>query len=152
MQTRFAALALLAATAASANTVATGASGPPSAKRVEGRVGMLLGGSDVGDANGFSMGVSAGVGYRIGDTTLRALFDHYRVGDTDGETPGRRGRGTRFGGAMRYSLANSNPSYESSVDGVALDFWGEAGLGYEHVAWHVGGILDRPSGELAIGF
>ncbi len=33
-----------------------------------------------------------------------------------------------------------------------FDFWGEAGAGYEHVDWRRGGILDRPSLELALGF
>lgn len=157
--TRLALVLLLAAASnAAANTVATdgayasydGDDDRPSPRRVEGRVGMLLGGSDVGDADGFSIGLSAGVGYRIGDLTLRALFDHYRTGDSSDETLDRRGRGTRIGGAVRYSFANTGES--RSGGGVGVDFWGEAGLGVEHVAWREGGVLDRPSGELAVGF
>ena len=112
---------------------------------------MLLGGADVGDADGFSIGVAAGVGYRIGDVTLRGRFDHYRVGDGEMESLVRRGRGTRFGGAVRYSFANS---YDNARDrgGFGVDFWGEAGLGLEHVTWRQGGVFDRPSGELAVGF
>lgn len=157
--TRLATLALLGLTAtASANTVATDgivvAREPetPLAKRLEGRLGMLLGGSDVGDADGFSMGVTAGLGYRIGDATVRAVFDHYRVGDSENEIDVRRGRGTRVGGAVRYSFANNNPDDDRSRGGLAVDFWGELGMGYEHVAWRQGGVLDRPSGELAVGF
>jgi len=108
----------------------------------DGRLGMLLGGADVGNADGFSVGVSAGAGYRIGDATLRGLFDYYKVGDDD-----HHGRGTRLGGALRYSFANTG-----NDAGVGVDFWGEAGLGYEHVAWLAGGVLDRPSAEVAFGF
>ena len=166
--TRFATLALLAsATSVSANVVATdghAAVAPtpsvvvvakestPLAQRIEGRLGMLLGGADVGDADGFSVGVSASFGYRIGDTTIRALFDHYRVGDSEDESNVRRGRGSRAGAAVRYSFANNNPSHDKSSGGLGLDFWGELGLGYEHIAWRQGGVLDRPSGELAVGF
>ena len=164
--TRLATLALLGlASSASANTVATdgGSSGgtsitvaaepeTPLAKRLEGRISMLLGGSDVGDADGFSVGVSLGIGYRLGDATVRALFDHYRVGDSENEIDVRRGRGTRLGGAVRYSFANSNPDYEKTSSGLGMDFWGEAGMGLEHITWREGGVLDRPSGEVAVGF
>lgn len=159
--TKLASIALAATTvalapAASANTVAV--DGPhgtvryaerdPSPRRVEGRIGMLIGGSDVGDADGFAMGVSAGLGYRIGDVTLRGLFDYFRVGDGGDEIMDRRGRSTRVGGALRYSFANSG----DDDNGPNADFWGELGFGYEHVAWRAGGVLDRPSGEIAIGF
>lgn len=170
--TRFACLALLVASTASANTVASGDAyataptstpatvvvaqaepeGPPLSKRLEGRLGMLLGGSDVGDADGFSVGVSAAIGYRIGDATVRALFDHYRVGDSETEFDPRRGRGTRIGGAVRYSFANNNPDHDKTSGGLGLDFWGELGMGYEHIAWREGGLMDRPSGEVAVGF
>lgn len=150
----FLAIALASATAA-ANTVATDGAyatydddDKPALRRVEGRIGWLIGGSDVGDADGFSMGISAGAGYRIGDLTLRATFDHYRTGDSSDEGLVRRGRGTRIGGAVRYSFANTG----DDDDGPNADFWGEIGVGYEHVAWRAGGVLDRPSGEIAIGF
>lgn len=111
---------------------------------------MLLGGSDVGDADGFSIGISTGIGYRIGDFTLRGRFDHYRVGDSNDELMTRRGRGTRVGAAARYSFANTYENRDSK--GLGVDFWGEVGLGVEHIAWRPGGVLDRPSGELAVGF
>ena len=139
--------------AAYANVVASdGYAEPPSKTptRVEGRVGMLMGGSDVGDADGFSMGVTAGLGYRIGDVTLRGVFDHYRVGDGGDELMDRVGRGTRFGGAVRYSLANTGDSKHGK--GIGVDFWGELGFGLEHVTWRQGGVMDRPSGEIAVGF
>jgi len=96
--------------------------------------------------------VSLGIGYRLGDATVRALFDHYRVGDSENEIDVRRGRGTRLGGAVRYSFANSNPDYDKTSSGLGMDFWGEAGMGLEHITWREGGVLDRPSGEVAVGF
>lgn len=137
----------LASTASAQNLVATDGYGTPRTPReVDGRIGLLLGGSDVGDADGFSAGISGALGYRVGDITLRGLFDYYRVGDNGGETMDRKGRATRLGGALRYSFANTG--FESRLN---VDFWGEVGAGYEHVAWRHGGILDRPSGELAFG-
>ena len=153
---RLSALVLIAASStAAANTVASDGYGTyaqeerPSVRRVEGRIGFLIGGSDVGDADGFSVGVSGGIGYRIGDITLRGTFDHYRTGDSGDEGSVRRGRGTRVGGALRYSFANTGNDRDR---GLGVDFWGEAGIGLEHVAWRQGGVLDRPSGELAVGF
>lgn len=142
---------LLAAGAAtaSANVVATGEVEAPAPRRVEARVGVLLGGSDVGDADGFSAGVTTGIGYRVGDVTLRGRFDHYRVGDGANEAMSRRGRGSRLGGAVRYSFATT---FEERHDRIGIDFWGEAGIGVEHIAWRRGGVLDRPSAELALGF
>lgn len=148
------ALALIASSSlASANIVVAtdGPEEPPGPRRFEGRIGMLIGGSDVGDADGFSLGVSAGLGYRLGDVTLRGLFDHYRVGDGSSEAADRRGRATRIGGAVRYSFANSEDPTRRRGRPV-VDFWGEIGMGLEHVTWRRGGVLDRPSGELAVGF
>jgi hypothetical protein len=142
-----AALLLMTSVASAQNMVATdGYERRPAPRYVDGRLGLLLGGSDVGDADGFSAGISGALGYRIGDVTLRGLFDYYRVGDNDNETMDRKGRAMRLGGALRYSFANTG--LESKVN---VDFWGELGAGYEHVAWRHGGILDRPSGELAFG-
>ena len=144
-------LSSISAVAAAGNTIATdGTAEPRGARRIEGRVGALLGGSDVGDADGFSVGLTTGLGYRIGDYTLRARFDHYRVGDGADEAKQRNGRGTRIGGAVRYSFASTADDHERA--GVGIDFWGEAGFGIEHVTWRQGGVYDRPSAELAIGF
>lgn len=150
-----AALLLPTGTAAAQSVIAAdGYAGPPAPRRLEARAGMLLGGSDVGDADGFSLGVTTGLGYRIGDVTVRGRFDHYRVGDGSDEEMVRRGRGTRIGGALRYAFASSAEPRGGggSGGGVGVDFWGEAGLGLEHVAWRQGGVLDRPSAEVALGF
>jgi hypothetical protein len=115
-------------------------------REVDARLGLLLGGSDVGDADGFSAGISGALGYRVGDLTVRGLFDYYRVGDGSDEMLDRKGRAMRAGGALRYSFANNG--WEKSV---GVDFWGQVGAGFEHVVWRHGGVLDRPSGELAFG-
>jgi hypothetical protein len=147
-----AAVLLSTGTAAAQTAVATdGYSRPAAPRRIEGRVGLLLGGSDVGDADGFALGLTSGLGYRIGDLTLRGRFDYYRVGDGSSEAMDRSGRATRLGGALRYSFA-STANMRSSSGGIGIDFWGELGAGLEHVSWRRGGVLDRPSAEAAIGF
>lgn len=140
-------LAALTATA-SANSVVATSEPPPARHAVDGRFGLLLGGASVGDASGFSIGFSSGLGYRIGAATLRGLFDYYRVGDEPADLPARHGRAARLGGALRYSFANNG---DDDAAGAAIDFWGELGAGYEHVEWRAGGILDRPDAELAVG-
>jgi len=146
--TKLAAALLLVTSTASAQTlVATdGVERRGAPREVDARLGLLLGGSDVGDADGFSAGASGALGYRIGEITLRGLVDYYRVGDGGDEMLDRKGRAVRLGGALRYSFANTG--WESRL---GIDFWGELGAGYEHVAWRHGGVLDRPSGELAFG-
>src|SRR5262245_39843391 len=147
MEKLAAALRLVASTASAQTMVATDRiERDPLPREVDGRLGMLLGGADVGDADGFSLGISGALGYRIGDVTLRGLVDYYKVGDGSDETLQRKGRATRVGGALRYSFANTG--YDAKV---GVDFWGELGAGYEHVAWRHGGVLERPSGELAFG-
>lgn len=146
----FALVAALAGPVGSASAqvmVATSGEAAPTKTSLDGRAGMLLGGADVGDADGFSIGFASGLGYRIGDVTLRGTFDYYKVGDGSDEVMHRRGRAARFGAAARYSFANLG-----SDNGAIADFWGEAGLGYEHVDWRQGGVLDRPSLDIALGF
>ncbi len=147
--TKLAPLALLALTASARaqNVVATAEQpSPPAPRLVDGRIGVLLGDAVVGDTNAFSPGISGALGYRIGDVTLRALVDYYRVGDDPSDAMARRGRALRVGGAGRYSFAHTD--YDSAPQ---VDFWGELGAGYEHVAWLEGGVLDRPNAELAVG-
>jgi hypothetical protein len=107
---------------------------------------MMLGGADAGDVNGFSFGATGGIGYRIGDTSVRAVFDYYSVGDGVDEIMQRHGRTTRLGAAVRHSFRNTG------IDRALLaDFWGELGGGYERLAWLHGGVLERPDAELAFG-
>lgn len=131
---------------ASPGVVATAEPVRPSSSEFGGQLGLMLGTADVGDTGGFSVGLATALGYRRDDLTVRALFDYYRVGDSSDAMPVRRGRAVRLGGALRYSFANNGRD-----DKVGVDFWGEAGGGLEHVFWRTGGVLDRPSGELAFG-
>jgi hypothetical protein len=132
-------------TAASAQTlVATDE--PPAPRSVDARIGMMLGGADAGDVNGFSFGGTAGVGYGIGDNAVRATFDYFSVSDSSDETMHRHGRTTRMGGALRHTFRSS--ARDSSL---AAAMWGELGGGYERLAWLHGGLLERPDAELAFG-
>lgn len=139
---------LLVSSVASANVVVATEvpDATPAPRLVDGRIGMLIGGADVGDVDGFSMGVSGAIAYKLGDLSVRALFDYYKVSDNADEAMQRHGRATRLGAALRYSFANNGDE-----PGFGVDFWGELGAGLEHVAWRQGGVLDRPSGELGIG-
>lgn len=146
-----AAAVLVLSTAASAQTlVATSEpltpAAPPAPRSIDARVGMMLGGADAGDVNGFSFGGTAGVGYGIGDNTFRATFDYYSVGDGVGEVMQRHGRTTRLGGAVRHSFRSTDRDRE-----LAANLWGELGGGYERLAWLHGGLLERPDAELAFG-
>jgi hypothetical protein len=143
-----AAAVLVLSTAASAQTlVATSEPAqPPEPRSLDARVGMMLGGADAGDVNGFSFGGTVGVGYGIGDNAIRATFDYYSVGDNADEKMQRHGRTTRLGGALRHSFRSTG--LDSSM---AANLWGELGGGYERLAWLHGGLLDRPDAELAFG-
>jgi len=66
----------------------------------------------------------------------------------DGHAAGAAGW---FACAVRYSFANTGEP-DRHRGGLGVDFWGELGFGVEHVNWRQGGVLDRPSGEVAIGF
>jgi hypothetical protein len=118
----------------------------PLPRAVDARLGMLVGSSAAGGVDGVSTGISGGIGYRIGDVTIRGLADVYSVGDNADEAMHRHGRAERFGAAARYSFRNRGPDAT-----FIADFWGEAGGGFEHIAWLHGGVLDRPSAELAFG-
>jgi len=147
--TKLVAATVLALTAtASAQTVVAFSEppAPPAPRSVDARLGMMLGGADAGDVNGFSFGATGGIGYRIGDNSLRATFDYFSVGDGYEEVMQRHGRTTRLGGAVRHSFRNTGT--DSSL---VADFWGELGGGYERLAWLHGGVLERPDAELAFG-
>jgi hypothetical protein len=120
-------------------------SGPE--RRLDARVGFMLGGSDVADANGRSLGFHGQLGYRIDGVTLFGELDYYSVGDSPGEMDRRTGRTTRLGVTARYSLLRT-PHSSGSLGG---DWWIEAGGGYEYVNWDAGGVLRRPDVALGVG-
>jgi len=115
-------------------------------RRLDGRVGFMVGGADVGDADGRSFGFHGQLGYRVNDVTLFGELDYYSVGDSPGEAMTRSGRTTRYGLTARYSLLHTDP-HSGPIGG---DWWVEAGAGYERVTWKQGGVLRRP--DLALGF
>jgi hypothetical protein len=150
MREVFAALVALAAPSSALASEAVVATDAPAPKAtpilVQGSVGFLAGVADVGDTGGASIGISGGLGLRRGDLTLRGTFDFYKTGDS-GDNATRRGRGMRYGGAVRYAFVSNNPDSRTLAE-----FWGEVGGGMEHVEWRGGGVVDRPSGELGIGY
>jgi hypothetical protein len=135
---------------AAAQTVATTAerevAAPPPDRFWDGRVGMLVGDAQVGNTDGTSVGINAGYGYQRGNWAGRGELSYYSVGDDSSTTMPRRGRAVRGALLGRYSFVATD------ADSTFLaNLWGEAGVGYEHVAWATGGVLDRPDLELAVG-
>ena len=118
---------------------------PPTPHRVEARIGMLVGGGDVGDVTGPSNGVQVAIGARYGDVTGLAEYDYLTENDPDDAMTSRHGDLSRAGLVARMSL------FRTGNDGpVAADYWVEAGAGYERISWAPGGVLDRP--DLVLGF
>jgi hypothetical protein len=128
-------------------TVPVAARGRDHERRLDGRAGFMIGGSDVGDADGLSLGFHGQLGYRLDDVTLFGEFDYYSVGDSPDEGLERKGRTTRYGLAARYSLLHTTP-HDGPIGG---DWWVELGAGYETVRWKQGGELTRPDLALGIG-
>lgn len=135
-----------AAVADAYDGVAIATSAPPMEKRLDTRLGLLIGGADIGDVTGPSTGLYASVGYRLGRVTVNGEYDYLSVGDADLEAQSRDGRMTRGGAMVRYELAD----VAKRDSPVGLQFWVEGGAGVERVAWQRGGVLVRP--DLAAGF
>jgi hypothetical protein len=121
---------------------------PRAERRVDTRLGLLIGRGDVGDVTGPSTGLHASLGYRVGDVTVMAEYDYLTVGDSLGEAASRDGRLSRAGGAVRYQLADVAPRGAP----LGLEFWVEGGGGVERVSWQRGGLLYRPDAMLGFGF
>lgn len=141
----------LAAPAAAETAIATAnatSGAPPADRRIDTRIGLLVGGGDVGDVTGPSSGVHASVGYRIGALTVMGEYDYLGVGDGDDDVRGRDGRMTRGGVAARWQVADVAPVGAP----VGLEFWIEGGAGAERIAWLRGGKLYRPDLTLGFGF
>ncbi len=134
---------LLAGSAAAETAIAGEVPKPP--RRVELRLGTLMGSGDVGDARGYSGGLQAAVGVRRGDHGMLAELQYASIGDSLSRESPRRGRVTRAALLGRWNVLSGGP------DGpVSGDLWIEGGVGYEHVMWNRGGVMDRPF--LAMGF
>jgi hypothetical protein len=137
---------LLLSSVASAQEIASGATPAPIDRRIDTRLGMLVGGNDIGDVTGPSSGLYATLGYRHGSATLIAEYDYLHVGDAETDLLDRDGRLTRGGASLRYLIADvARPGAP-----VGLEFWAEGGGGLERIAWDHGGILYRP--DISVGF
>ena len=100
----------------------------------------MLGGGDVGDVDGFSFGATAR--HRLPhrrhhaacacSTTTRSATAATRACSA---TAARRGSAPRCATRSEHRHRRAR---------VFADFWGELGVGFEHVAWLHGGVLDRP--------
>jgi hypothetical protein len=145
---RLACLALLLtpAIAHADAAIATDAS-PPVEHRLDTRLGMLLGGNDIGDVTGPSSGLAANLGYRRGETTLFAEYDYLHVGDGPNDTTSRDGRMTRGGANLRWQIAD----VAKTGSPVGIEWWLQGGAGFERVAWDHGGVLYRPDVSLGFG-
>ncbi|MCB9565481.1 MAG: hypothetical protein H6709_02710 [Kofleriaceae bacterium] len=161
MRTRLASLATVAsvATLATVATLAAGvapaaadtaiaADAPPVERRIDTRIGLLLGGADVGDVNGPSSGFHASLGYRYGTVSVMGEYEYLTVGDGLGDRLDRDGRTTRGGAALHWQLADVAPKDSP----VGMQFWVEGGLGAERVMWNRGGVLYRPDAIAGFGF
>jgi hypothetical protein len=139
-------LLLGAATAHADTAIATVGETRPIDQRIDTRLGMLTGGTDLGDVTGPSSGLYLTLGYRRGPATLMVEYDYLHVGDGDSDATDRDGRMTRGGAMLRWLIADvAKPGSP-----VGMEFWAEGGGGVERVAWDHGGLLYRP--DLALGF
>jgi hypothetical protein len=142
----FAVAAVLVAPAlARADQPAIAVDAPKTPHRLEARIGMLIGGGDVGDVTGPSSGLHLSIGGRYGEVTGMLEYDYLSIGDGADEDGHRRGNLSRGGVVARWSLFHTDEDAP-----IAGDYWVEAGAGVERVAWDPGGVLDRP--DLVLGF
>src|SRR5688500_11779101 len=78
-----------AASPAAADEYAIATSATPIERRLDTRLGLLIGGADIGDVTGPSTGLYASVGYRLGAVTINGEYDYVSVGDGDFEAQSR---------------------------------------------------------------
>ena len=141
------ALLLVATSALAAPAIAT--SVEPARKgerRYEVDLGMLIGGTDIGQTQKSTVGLHLNAGRRYGDLVVLGEFDHLALG--------RSVTGTlnRVGVMARYSLLRTSgePDRRGRRFPLSGDFWFEGGVGAERITWDDGGRLTRP--DLAFGF
>jgi hypothetical protein len=146
-------LLLPATTAAADTTIATSEEAKPKPPtRKELRIGTLLGGADIGDVEGFSGGLHLALGYRRGDLGIIGELQSVSVGDDVYDLPADQQGSRRHGRSTRGALMARLNVLSGSPDGpISGDLWLEGGVGYEHVSWHPGGVLDRPFAAFTVG-
>src|SRR5262245_48153752 len=113
------------ATPAYAQEMAGEVAARPVDKRIDTRLGMLVGGNDIGDVTGPSSGLYVTLGYRYRSATFMAEYNYLGVGDAETDSLSRDGRMTRGGALVRYLIADvAKPDAP-----VGLEFWAEGGAG-----------------------
>ena len=133
----------IAAPAAATPYIAASPPEKPKDRRWEVDIGMLVGGTDVGNLRGGSAGVHVNAGRRMGDLSLLGEYDYQSVGSRS-----VKGRQSRLGVVARYSLMHFGQVKRRDVMGV--DWWVEAGAGRQKIVWHDGGALSR--NDVVLGF
>lgn len=147
-----AALAALAAPVvpAAADSIAIGdapSPDPDDGLQLEGGIGALLGQQPVGPVIGTAMGFHLDGGIRLG--RLAALGEYAFISLTEDAKTHEPAHAFihRLGATARYSLGMLRTDNQV----VRGDFWLEAGLGRQRVAWRDGGALGRTDVSLGFG-
>jgi hypothetical protein len=109
-------------------------------------LGLILGGTDVGDVDGPGVGFQLMIGRRFGPLALLGEYAYHSVGDGPNDAQSRNGNVNRLGVVARFD-AWSIGAVDGRLRG-ALYF--EGGAGRHHVAWDKGGSLTR--NDLSFGF
>lgn len=139
----------LASSPAQANPTLAVDVAPDPDRRTEIDVGMLVGGSDIGEQQRSTYGLHVNLGQRFGDFALLGEYNYLAIGKPSSES---RGSMNRFGLVARYSLLRTSSKIEphGKRGPVSGDYWLEAGAGIERLSWDAGGTLTRP--DIILGF
>jgi hypothetical protein len=146
-------LALLLAPATSLATpppaIATSAPEEYKDRRTEVDLGMLIGGSDIGETSRYTYGLHLNIGRRFHDLALLGEYDYLSIGRQESANQGSL---SRLGVVARYSLLRTSgkPGKYGKRGPFSGDYWFEAGAGMQRLAWDAGGTLTRP--DLVLGF
>lgn len=140
------------ATALATPPPAIATSEPPKEKgdrRTEVDLGMLIGGSDIGETNRFTYGLHVNIGRRYGDLAVLGEYNYLSIGRQDSINQGNL---NRIGATVRYSLLRTSgkPNQYGRRGPVSGDYWFEAGAGLQRITWDAGGTLTRA--DLVAGF
>lgn len=119
----------------------------PQRRSMEIHLGMLAGGTDIGDVRGPGVGVELNVGPRFGNLVLLGQFDYLGVGESSSTEDARRGSQARIGLLARYTFLDMG----GEKGPLGVGFWLEGGGGRQHVAWDRGGTLTRNDITLGLG-
>lgn len=114
-------------------------------------MGLLVGGSDIGETRRQTVGLQLDIGRRFGDLVILGEYNYLDIGKPESMSQGNL---SRFGLVARYSLLRTrndqdDPYKRSPVSG---DYWFELGAGMQRLVWDAGGTLTRPDLVFGIGW